>query len=195
MSITVTGRKMTVSDSLRDYAEEKVGNSLKIMDINPIDAEVVLTVKKNPSIAAPCRCEITVRIKGHVVHVEEWETDMYAAIDVASAKIMRQLRKYKTRVLSRRERPDGNRDAAALKEKNLPASDLDLDALMEELSQDDEVVRVKEIDFKPMTEEEALVQIDLLGHDFFAYIDRDTDVPCVLYRRSEGGYGLLKQAQ
>lgn len=192
MSITVTGRKMTVSDALRDYAEEKVGNSLKIMDINPIDAEVVLTVKKNPSIAAPCRCEITVRVKGHVVHVEEWETDMYAAIDVASAKIMRQLRKYKTRVLSRRERPTGDRDTVALKEP--PSTDLDLDALMEELSADDEVVRVKEIDFEPLTEEEALIQIDLLGHDFFAFIDRDTNVPCVLYRRGEGGYGLLKQA-
>lgn len=195
MSITVTGRKMTVSDALRDYAEEKVGNSLKCMDISPIDAEVVLTVKKNPSIATPCRCEITVRVKGHVVHVEELETDMYAAIDVASAKIMRQLRKYKTRVLSRRERPDGSRDTAALKDKNLPASDLDLDALMDELSQEDEVLRVKEIEFEPMTEEEALIQIDLLGHDFFAYTDRDTNVTCVLYRRGEGGYGLLKQAQ
>ena len=70
--------------------------------------------------------------------------------------------------------------------------DLDLDALMAELS-DDEVVRVKEIEFEPMTEEEALIQIDLLGHDFFAYIDRDTEAFCVLYRRDEGGYGLLKQ--
>ena len=63
---------------------------------------------------------------------------------------------------------------------------------MEELS-DDEVVRVKEIDFAPMTEQEALVQIDLLGHDFFAYTDRDTNVVCVMYRRTNGGYGLLKQ--
>ena len=65
---------------------------------------------------------------------------------------------------------------------------------MSELS-DDEVVRVKEIEFAPLTEEEALVQIDLLGHDFFAYPDRDTNLVNVLYRRDNGGYGLLKQKE
>ena len=65
---------------------------------------------------------------------------------------------------------------------------------MAELSADDEVVRVKDLVLEPMTEEEALIQIDLLGHDFFAYIDRDTNAFCILYRRTNGGYGLLKQA-
>ena len=78
----------------------------------------------------------------------------------------------------------------------IPVSEgeLDLDGLMSELS-DDEVVRVKEIEFAPLTEEEALVQIDLLGHDFFAYTDRDTNLVNVLYRRDNGGYGLLKQKE
>ena len=71
--------------------------------------------------------------------------------------------------------------------------ELDLDGLMAELSADEEVVRVKEVEFEPLTEEEALIQIDLLGHDFFAYTDRDTNLVNVLYRRNEGGYGLLKQ--
>ena len=75
-----------------------------------------------------------------------------------------------------------------------PKEELDLDGLMSELS-DDEVVRVKEIEFAPLTEEEALVQIDLLGHDFFAYTDRDTNLVNVLYRRDNGGYGLLKQKE
>ncbi len=75
-----------------------------------------------------------------------------------------------------------------------PKEKLDLDGLMSELS-DDEVVRVKEIEFAPLTEEEALVQIDLLGHDFFAYTDRDTNLVNVLYRRDNGGYGLLKQKE
>ena len=189
MSITVTGRKMNVSDGLREYAVEKIGNSMKIMDIDPLDAEVVLSVKKNPSIANPCKCEVTIRTKGHVVHVEESESDMFAAIDVASAKVLRQLRKYKTRVIDRKVRAEGEtiRTADA-------TGDLDLDALMADLAADDEVVRVKEIEFEPMTEEEALVKIDLLGHDFFVYTDRDTNSVCVLYRRGEGGYGLLKQA-
>ena len=191
MAITVTGRKMTVSEALRQYAEEKIGNSMKVMDIDPLDAEVVLSVKKNPSIALPCKCEVTIRTKGNVVRVEEDEQDMYAAIDVAAAKVLRQLRKYKTRVIDRKVRAGAHGDPASIKTMDA-AGELDLDALMADLA-DDEVVRVKEIDFQPMTEEEALIQIDLLGHDFFAYIDRDTDAFCVLYRRGEGGYGLLKQ--
>ena len=194
MSITVTGRKMTVTDALRQYAEEKIGNSMKIMDIDPLDAEVVLSVKKNPSIALPCKCEVTIRTKGHVVHVEESEQDMFAAIDVAAAKILRQLRKFKTRVIDRKVRAGAHGDPASIKTMAEGTGDLDLDALMADLS-DDEVVRVKEIEFAPMTEEEALVQIDLLGHDFFVFTDRDTDTVRVLYRRSEGGYGLLKQPE
>ncbi len=193
MAIIVTGRKMTVSDALRQYAEEKIGNSMKVMDIDPLDAEVVLSVKKNPSIALPCQCEVTIRTKGNVVRVEEEEQDMYAAIDVAAAKVLRQLRKYKTRVIDRKVRAGAHGDLASIKTME-GSGDLDLDALMADLSADDEVVRVKEIDFEPMTEEEALIQIDLLGHDFFAYIDRDTGVFCVLYRRDDGGYGLLKQS-
>lgn len=192
MSITVTGRKMNVTDALRQYAEEKIGNSMKIMDIDPLDAEVVLSVKKNPSIATPCKCEVTIRTKGNVVHVEESEQDMFAAIDVAAAKILRQLRKYKTRVIDRKVRAGAHGETASIKSMGEGTGDLDLDALMADLS-DDEVVRVKEIEFEPMTEEEALIQIDLLGHDFFAYVDRDSEAFCVLYRRDNGGYGLLKQ--
>ena len=191
MSITVTGRKMNVTDALRQYAEEKIGNSMKVMDIDPLDAEVVLSVKKNPSIANACKCEVTIHTKGHVVHVEENETDMYAAIDVAAAKVLRQLRKFKTRVVDRKLRAEGE----SIRTAGEGTGDLDFDALMADLAADDEVVRVKEIEFEPLTEEEALVKIDLLGHDFFAYTDRDTNNVCVLYRRSEGGYGLLKQAE
>ena len=195
MSITVTGRKMNITDALRQYAEEKIGNSMKVMDIDPLDAEIVLSVKKNPSIALPCKCEVTIRTKGNVVHVEESEQDMFAAIDVAAAKVLRQLRKYKTRVIDRKVRAGAHGEAASIKTMAEGTGDLDLDALMADLAGDDEVVRVKEIEFAPMTEEEALVQIDLLGHDFFVYTDRDTNAVRVLYRRSEGGYGLLKQPE
>lgn len=192
MSITVSGRKMPVTDALRAYAEEKIGNSMKVMDIDPLNAEVVLSKEKNPANPCPDTCEVTLRTKGHIIRVEEHEDDMYAAIDVAAAKVLRQLRKYKTRVIDRKTR-NGEKNVDA---SPIPASEgeLDLDGLMSELS-DDEVVRVKEIEFAPLTEEEALVQIDLLGHDFFAYTDRDTNLVNVLYRRDNGGYGLLKQKE
>ena len=186
MSITVTGRKMPITDALRQYAEEKVGNSLKAIDADPISCEVVLMKEKNPANPLPAICEVTVRIKGHIVRVEENEEDMYAAIDVAAAKIARQIRKYKTRIIDKKV-DYAHEDAK-------PESELDLDKLMDELA-GDEVVRRKETEFTPMTEDEALVQIDLLGHDFFVYTDRDTNLVNVLYRRDDGGYGLLKQKE
>ena len=189
MSITVTGRKMPVTDALRQYAEEKIGNSMKVMDIDPLVAEVVLYVEKNPANPRPACCEVTLRTKGHIIRVEECEEDMYAAIDVAAAKVVRQLRKYKTKVIDRKLR------AVDETIRTEPVPTKDLDQLMEELAADEEVVRVKEIEFEPLTEEEALVKIDLLGHDFFAYTDRDTNMVNVLYRRDDGGYGLLKQRE
>ena len=114
---------------------------------------------------------------------------MYAAIDVAAAKVVRQLRKYKTKVIDRKLR------AVDETIRTEPVPTKDLDQLMEELAADEEVVRVKEIEFEPLTEEEALVKIDLLGHDFFAYTDRDSGMVNVLYRRDDGGYGLLKQTE
>lgn len=191
MSITVTGRRMPVTNALRDYAEEKIGNAMKVMDIDPLVAEVVLYKEKNPANPRPAVCEVTLRTKGHIVRVEESEEDMYAAIDVAAAKVLRQLRKYKTKVVDRRVRNEG--ETIRMIEPNV-GTELDVDGLMEELA-DDEIVRVKEIEFAPLTEEEALVQIDLLGHDFFAFTDRDTNLVNILYRRDDGGYGLLKQKE
>lgn len=192
MSITVTGRKMPVTDALREYAEEKIGNSMKVMDIDPLVAEVVLFVEKNPANPRPAVCEVTLRTKVHIIRVEEHEEDMYAAIDVAAAKVVRQLRKYKTKVVDRKLRAA---DETIRMAEPAAAGELDVDGLMQELAADDEVVRVKTIEFEPLTEEEALVKIDLLGHDFFAYTDRDSGMVNVLYRRDDGGYGLLKQTE
>ena len=195
MSIIVAGRRMTVTDALKDYAEEKIGGSMKIMNISPLDAEIVLSVERNPANPRPCCCEVTLRTKGHTIRVEEHEEDMYAAVDVAAAKVVRQMRKYKTRVIDAKVR-DGERRAAAGRAEATANEELDFDALMAELAdQEQEIVRVKEVAFAPMTQEEALIQIDLLGHDFFAYIDRDTNLANVLYRRNDGGYGLLKQVR
>lgn len=189
MNIEVTGRQLTITESLNRYATEKIGNSLKVMNIDPLDAEVVLHVEKNKRNPRPCVCEVTMRAAGHIIRVEERDEDMHAAIDIAAAKVDRQLRKFKTRVVDRRIQ--ANQDLAASAKVG---AELDFDALMAELSaEEEEIVRVKEVEFPPLTEEQALIQIDLLGHDFFAYTDRDTNLVNILYRRNNGGYGLLKQ--
>ena len=192
MNIRITGRQVNVSERLSNYVNEKIGGSVKVINIDPMDVDVVLRVEKNPSIARPAVCEVTMRTNGTVIRVEEHEEDLHAAIDVAAAKVTRQLRKFKTRIIDKRVQE--NQEVAARVRADRESVQLDLDALMEELSSDDDVVRVKETEFLPMTEEEAMVQIDLLGHDFFVYTDRDTNLVNVLYRRNNGGYGLLKQA-
>ncbi|MBQ9690737.1 MAG: ribosome-associated translation inhibitor RaiA, partial [Eggerthellaceae bacterium] len=161
MAINVNGRKLPITESLRAYTEEKIGNAMKAIDGIDIDADVVLRVERAHINSAIC--EVTIRPKGHIIHVEERDTDMHAAIDVAAAKVMRQLRKYKTRVVDHRMQ-----ETLKEAEKAASAGEFDADALMAELA-DDEIVRVKEVDFAPLTEEEALVQMDLIGHNFFVY--------------------------
>ncbi len=189
MAITITGRKINVSDALREYAEEKIGGAIKVMDWDPIDVDVILHREKNPANPRPACCEVTLRFKDKIIRVEENEEDLHTAIDVASAKLARQLRKFKTRVIDKKIQLSVDEAAASVRiTEEIP---LDLDKLMDELS-DDAVVREKDIVLDRLTTDEDLLQIDLLGHDFFVYLDRDTSNVHVLYRRKDGGYGLLR---
>jgi putative sigma-54 modulation protein len=187
MNITVTGRKMTVSEPLRAYVEEKIGNAVKVFNISPMTAEIVLRKERNPANPKPAIAEVTIRTKGHIIRTEESEEDMYAAIDVASAKVERQLRKYKTRVVDRKIH--GKRLAEVLSfEPEVPAPT----EHEEYLAEVDRVVRVKELEFDALTEEEALIQLDLLGHDFYVYVNATDGLVNVMYRRKGGSYGIIK---
>ena len=192
MNITVTGRNIAVTDALRDYVEEKLSAATNVFDI-PMNTEVVLRVEKNPSNPVPQIVEVTVFIKGTVVRVSEAATDMYAAVDMAADRVSRQLRKFKTRVVDRRQRrvrPEIDADAAlsAIAEP-APAEAL---AEAEGAEDDDYLVREKLIEFTKLTEDQALLQVDLLGHDFFVYTNADTGDVNVMYRRKNGGYGVIK---
>jgi putative sigma-54 modulation protein len=192
MNITVTGRKMTVSDPLKEYVAEKIGNSVKVFNISPMSAEVVLRKERNPANPKPAIAEVTIRTKGHIIRTEESEEDMYAAIDVAAAKVERQLRKYKTKVVDRRSH--GKKLAEVLaSESGIPASsERDVVERDEYLPDVDRVVRVKELELDALTEEEALIQLDLLGHDFYVYTNSIDGLVNVMYRRKDGSYGVIK---
>lgn len=187
MDIKVSGRKVTVTDALHDYVDEKIGDALKVFNIQPMTCDVVLRVEKNRSNPEAAVCEVTVRVRDNVVRVESADPDMYAAIDFAADKVTRQLRKFKTRVVDRRQRAQGlpvepiHTDLADLIEPEV----VDEDA-------DDELVREKVIDLPPMTEEEALVQTDLIGHDFYVFTNATTGLVNVIYHRKNGGYGIIK---
>lgn len=187
MDITVSGRKTTVTDALRERVNEKVGAALKVFDIEPMTADVVLRYEKNPSIPEPAIVEVTVRARGSVIRVAEHGADMYAAIDLAADKVTRQLRKFKTKVIDNRQQGASAADVAPA----MPVDDL-ADLLIPEEEEDDLLVREKIIDITPMTEEEALVQTDLLGHDFYVFENATTGLINVVYHRKNGGYGIIK---
>ena len=183
MDIKVSGRKVAVTDALHDYVDEKIGDALKVFDIQPMTCDVVLRVEKNRSNPEAAVCEVTVRVRDNVVRVESADNDMYAAIDIAADKVTRQIRKFKTKIVDRRQRAQG-----------LPAVSVrgDLADLLEPLPEEDELVREKVIDLPPMTEQEALVQTDLIGHDFYVFTNATTGLINVIYHRKNGGYGIIK---
>ena len=186
MDIKVSGRKTTVTDALRAHVDDKVGEACKVFDIEPMTVDVVLRYEKNPSNPEPAVVEVTVRARGSVIRVAEHGADMYAAIDAAAEKVTRQLRKFKTKVVDRRQ---GGASAADV----VPAERVkDLADLLLPSDEDDQLVREKVIDITPMTEEQALVQTDLLGHDFYVFENASTGLINVVYHRKNGGYGIIK---
>ena len=187
MNITVTGRGIEVTAAMRSYVEEKLQAATNVLDM-PMEAETVLRVEHNPSNPVPQVVEVTVRVKGAVVRVSEAAVDMYAAIDLAADRVSRQLRKYKTRVVDRRQR-----GAAPA-----PVNEVDLAELIEQPAEpaaeedSEEILREKLIEFTEISVDQALLQTDLLGHDFFVFTNKDTGDVNVIYRRKDGGFGILK---
>ena len=186
MDIKVSGRKTTVTDALRAHVDEKIGEALKVFDIEPMTVDVVLRYEKNPSNPNPAIVEVTVRARGSVIRVAEHGAAMYAAIDLSADKVTRQLRKFKTKVVDNRQGGASAADVAPVERVE------DLADLLLPEEADDLLVREKVIDVTPMTEEQALVQTDLLGHDFYVFENATTGLINVVYHRKNGGYGIIK---
>jgi len=189
MDIVVTGRKMNVGDDLRGYVEAQLDDATKVFKIDPMIAEVVLRNDNKPNRRSMSACEITLRTKGHIIRTESTDDDIKAAIDAATAKLERQLKKYKTRVIDRRY--DGTKITDVLVVSETEPVEQEYVAEVE-VDDDEQLVRIKEIDLDVLNIDEALLQMDLLGHDFFMFVSAEDGLTCVLYRRNAGGYGLLK---
>ncbi len=185
MQINVTGRHMDVTPAIRTYAEEKVGRVAKIHDRDDMTVEVTLSVEKNPSNKNKAIAEVTAFMKGAIVRAEEAAPDMYAAIDLVSEKLERQMRKYKTRLRDHRK---GERVKTAPGDTPLPED------VLPELDMG-EVVRTKTIELTPMSADDAILQLELLGHDFYVFEAIETGDVNVLYRRTNGDFGLIVPAE
>ncbi len=182
MQIKIAGRHIPVTEPIRAYAEEKISKIAKIHDSENMTVDVILHVEKNPSNKNKDVAEVTARMKGVVVRAEEAAPDMYAAIDLVSEKLERQMRKYKTKLMDRRN-GRGSARPTGVTMPVLPAEDEEKDGVL---------VRTKYIDSKPMSEDEAILQLELLGHDFFVFTHAELDIVSVVYRRVDGDYGLIQ---
>ncbi|MGI6755020.1 MAG: ribosome hibernation-promoting factor, HPF/YfiA family [Atopobiaceae bacterium] len=186
VDIKISGRRVSVTEPIRAKIETKLNDALKVFDIKPMTCDVVLRVDKNPANLDRKTVEVTVFVRDTVVRVEASNDDLYAAVDEAADKVTRQLRKYKTRVIDRRQR-------AKRPEPVVEHVD-DLSELLEPLpeEEDDTLVREKYVDLQPMSVDEAIFKADLLGHDFYVFEDDETGLVNVLYHRKNGGYGIIK---
>ena len=166
-------RKLQVDGEIIAYAEKKVGKLDKYFK-RESEASVTFSTERGR-----CRAEVTLNNNGTYFRASELTSDMHASIDSAVAAIERQIRKHKTR-LSRRLREDAF-DA------------VDVDYFAEDMEEDDEpVIRVKKFEFHPMSPEEAIMQMNLLGHEFYVFTDMEREATCVVYRRHDGSYGLIE---
>lgn len=167
MQVAVRGKNIEITNALRDYVERKVGKLERFVDI-PMNAQVNLYVERGRHIV-----EVTAALNGLLLRGEEATGDMYASIDLVSEKLEKQVLKYKAR-FRKRGKENGISEAEA------PAET------------DGHVVKTKRFPVKPLTVEEAIVQMNLLSHDFFVFANAETDRVNVLYRRKDGDYGLLE---
>jgi putative sigma-54 modulation protein len=176
--LQVKGRNVEVSDSLKTYAQEKLGKLEKHLN-DAARLELELAVEKNPSIAANQIAEGTIWTKGPVLRARESSPDMRASIDMLVEKLERQARRYR----DKRRRSSSRTNAGGVEAETIPV-------VAEEESP--VIVKTKQFAVKPMTPEEAVLQLELIGHDFFVFQNADTTDVNVVYRRRDGNYGLIE---
>ncbi|WP_043816584.1 ribosome hibernation-promoting factor, HPF/YfiA family [Deinococcus maricopensis] len=176
----LTGRNVEVTDALRDYVETKL-TRLDRFNGQVTDARVTLTVRDVRDASRRNRVEVQLNVPNGIIRAEEHHADMYAAIDKAGDVLERQLRKFKTKIM--RHRHDAQPDDAA---PPAPASGDDVSEFTPE------IVRQKRFDLRPMTAEDAVTQMEALGHDFYVFRNMDTEGCAVVYRRRDGNYGLIE---
>ena len=180
MRLQVKGKHVDVTDALFSYAERKLGKlSRHLSDESRLELE--LFVEHNPSISENQVAEATVWTKGPVLRARESSTDMYASIDLVADKLERQVKRYR----ERRTRKAAQHQAVH------HAPPLDAVATLPE-EEEAVIVKTKQFNMKPMSQEEALEQLELIGHDFFVFVNAESDEVNVIYRRRDGNYGLIE---
>ena len=174
MRITITGRNIELTQGLKDAVEDKL-NKLEKYFTPETEVYVTLSVEKERQ-----KIEVTIPIKGHVIRSEQVSTDMYVSIDLVEEIIEKQLKKYRTRLTSKKLNAAEN-----FKQEFIENAD-------ETGDEEVKIVRSKKFGMKPMYPEDACIQMELSGHDFFVFRNAETDEVNVVYKRKGNTYGLIE---
>lgn len=173
MEFIIRGDKLKITDAMNDYIEEKLGKLEKYLkNSDDVRVNVIVKVKNHEQ-----RVEITIPLKTYILRSEETKDDFYAAVDKAVDKLERQIRKNKTRMMSKQVKTN---------------IDFDMSIIEPEKEEDNKIMKRKVVDVKPMNEEEAIIQMELLGHQFYMYKDSESEKVAVVYKRTDGNYGILE---
>ncbi|HEY3317407.1 MAG TPA: ribosome-associated translation inhibitor RaiA [Coriobacteriia bacterium] len=178
MNVNIKGRHMSVAPEIQAYATDKIGRVVKLIDGPTTEVEIELFAEKNPSIQNSQVAEVTIFSKGPVIRAREAATDMHAAIDLVSDKLERRVNHLRGKIKDKHKAgPRGFQTAETF--------------LPEEEEPEPAVVKTKRVNMKPMTTDEAILQMELLGHDFFVFMTPESEDINVLYKRRDGDYGLI----
>jgi putative sigma-54 modulation protein len=185
VNLQVKGRNLVLTEATSHYATEKIGRLSKYL-ADGSRCEVEIWTEKNPSISDNQVVEATIFTKGPVIRAREASPDVRASIDLVFEKLERQVKKYRTK-LRGHQGPDMATFAA--QGFSLPTES---EQSVEEEPQLPRIVKTKQFMVKPMTPEEAALQLELVGHDFFVFTNSETNETAVVYRRRDGNYGLIE---
>jgi putative sigma-54 modulation protein len=177
MQLQVSGRNLDVTEPIREYAERKLARIERhLTEDTRVDLE--LAIERNPSISANQYAELTVWTRGPVLRAHESAVDMYAAIDLVVDKLDHQVRDVEALIpLTDAEEADSIEEVANGTEPTLPIPS---------------IVKTKRFNMKPMDPDEAALQLELVGHEFYVFLNADTDAVAVIYRRRDGNLGVIE---
>lgn len=179
MNYNIRGENIEVTPAIREYIEKKIAKLDRYFTESP-NANVNVNLKVYQD--KKSKVEITIPMKDLVLRAEEIHEDMYAAIDLITDKLERQIRKHKTKVNRKFREKESLKDYAPIF----------TDVEQVEEDEDLEVVRTKSFDLKPMDSEEAILQMNMLGHSFYVFTNAETNQTNVVYKRNDGRYGLIE---
>jgi putative sigma-54 modulation protein len=192
MKLVLQSKNIEITDAIRDYVNQKITKAVSHFENITTGVDVNLSIAKNPRIAAAQVAEVTIYANGATIRAEEASEHLYASIDLVADKISRQLRKYKERNFTKKDRTDLSKELG---------EELDLELLDYNLADNRsatlpaEVVRTKYFAMSALTIEEAVAQLQLVDHDFYMYRSVETGEINVVYRRNHGGFGMIQPRQ